>query len=237
MAMLTQLDQGVGRIVETLKSESVWDNTLLFFLTDNGGSNAMSADNTPLRGFKQQNYEGGIRTPFIVSWPARFPGGRTLDAPVISLDILPTALAAADITPHAGMEFDGRNLLPLLSGETDTVHDALFWSEGGSTGEWAVRAGDWKLVASREQRELYNLADDPSETSNVASDHPDHVQRLNALYDTWLDEMADPIAKGVSKRWGTTESPELTPELTPREQQRLQKRMEKLKAKGKAPTS
>jgi arylsulfatase A-like enzyme len=91
MAMLKHLDDGVGEVVAKLKQEKLFDNTILFFLTDNGGSKAMSADNTPLRGFKGSLYEGGIRTPFIVSWPARFKGGRTIDTPIISFDILPTA--------------------------------------------------------------------------------------------------------------------------------------------------
>ena len=109
MAMLHHLDLGVGRVVDTLRSEGLWDNTLLFFLTDNGGSRAMSANNAPLRGFKTQNYEGGIRTPFIVSWPARFRGGRTIATPVSSLDILPTALEAAGVTPPADRPLDGRS--------------------------------------------------------------------------------------------------------------------------------
>ena len=91
MAMLKHLDDGVGDVVGKLKKEGLFDNTILFFLTDNGGSKAMSADNTPLRGFKQMLDEGGIRTPFIVSWPDKFGGGRTVDTPIISFDILPTA--------------------------------------------------------------------------------------------------------------------------------------------------
>ncbi|HIF23748.1 MAG TPA: hypothetical protein EYQ27_18005, partial [Gemmatimonadetes bacterium] len=96
MAMLRHLDNGVGEVVGKLKSEGLFENTLLFFLTDNGGSKAMSANNAPLRGFKGSFYEGGIRTPFLVSWPERFAGGRTVDAPVISLDILPNALDATE---------------------------------------------------------------------------------------------------------------------------------------------
>ena len=116
MAMLLHLDRGVGRVVDTLKQAGVWENTLLFFLTDNGGARATSAVNTPLRGFKAQNYEGGIRTPFIVSWPGRFKGGRTIDTPISSLDILPTALEAAGV--EAERPLDGKSLLPLLTGKT-----------------------------------------------------------------------------------------------------------------------
>jgi arylsulfatase A-like enzyme len=200
MAMLHYLDLGVGRVVETLKTEGVWENTLLFFLTDNGGSRAMNANNAPLRGFKQQNYEGGIRTPFVVCWPAKFPGGRTIDAPVISLDILPTALAAAGIAPPTDKPFDGRSMLPLLSGETTLGHEHLFWSEGGGSGEWAVRSGSWKLVAHQDRRELFDLAADPGETTNLARQHPERVKELEALYDAWLDEMAPPLKSGP-KRW------------------------------------
>jgi arylsulfatase A-like enzyme len=158
MAMLYHLDLGVGRVVDTLKKEGVWENTLLFFLTDNGGARAMSAVNTPLRGAKAQNYEGGIRTPFIVSWPAAFPGGRTIATPITSLDILPTALEAAGVKPDRPL--DGRSLLPLLTGKTQRHLDTFYWSEGGEVGGFAVRSGDWKLVQQRGQPkvELFNLA-------------------------------------------------------------------------------
>jgi arylsulfatase A-like enzyme len=108
----------------------LFENTLLFFLTDNGGSKAMRADNAPLRGFKGSLDEGGIRTPFIVSWPKQFRGGRTIDVPVISLDILPTAFDACGKLP-AQNDFDGKTLLPLLTGETTAHHGTLYWSQGG----------------------------------------------------------------------------------------------------------
>ncbi|HIE98084.1 MAG TPA: N-acetylgalactosamine 6-sulfatase (GALNS) [Fuerstia sp.] len=94
MAMLEHLDNGIGDVVKALKETDSFDDTLLFFFTDNGGAGAMEANNAPLRGFKQQVYEGGHRTPFVVSWPARFKGGRVIDTPIISLDVLPTVLDA-----------------------------------------------------------------------------------------------------------------------------------------------
>lgn len=203
MAMLHHLDLGVGRVVETLKKEGIWENTLLFFLTDNGGSKAMNANNTPLRGFKQQHYEGGVRTPFIVSWPARFKGGRTIDTPVVSLDILPTALAAAGVAAPADRPFDGKSLLELLAGETRPHHETLFWSEGGHTGEWAVRSGNWKLVVAKEQKELFDLAADPAETKNIAGQNAGKTTELTRLYDAWLDQMAEPMDP-VGKRWKAT---------------------------------
>jgi arylsulfatase A-like enzyme len=226
MAMLHHLDRGVGAVVQKLKDEGLWDNTLVFFLTDNGGARAMDAVNSPLRGFKGSLYEGGIRTPFVVSWPARFRGGRTSDAPIISLDILPTALDACGVAAPTVNPFDGKSLLPLLTGQSTKHHDTLYWSTGGLSGEWAVRRGDWKLRSLRGQLELFQLADDPSEKMNLAAKHPDTVKALTALYDAWLEPMAEPIVSG-RKRWAAAEKEE----LTPREQKRLKKRME-----GKRPT-
>ena len=216
MGMLKRLDDGVGRVVDTLKRERKWENTLLFFLTDNGGSRAMHANNTPLRGFKTQNYEGGIRTPFIVSWPAKFQGGRAIETPVISLDILPTALDAAGLPMPKGKPFDGKSLLPVLTGKTKTLHEHLFWSEGGSTGEWAVRSGRWKLVTVRNRQQLFDLKSDPSEKADLADKQARKVQELTKLYGGWLERMAEPN-KGTGKRWKKTA-------LTDREKKRRAKR-------------
>lgn len=200
MAMLHHLDLGVGRVVETLKREGLWANTLLFFLTDNGGARAMNANNAPLRGFKAQHYEGGVRTPFMVSWPARFKGGRTIDVPVVSLDILPTALGAAGVAPPTANAFDGKSLLPVLAGQTRTHHRDLFWSEGGSTGEWAVRSENWKLIVTPKTKELYQLGNDPAEKSDLARTQASKVTELTKLYDTWLEQMAEPMS-GDGKRF------------------------------------
>lgn len=224
MAMLKHLDDGVGAVVSKLKQEELFENTLLFFLTDNGGSKAMSANNTPLRAFKGSLYEGGIRTPFIVSWPSKFSGGRKIDTPVISLDILPTALDAGG-TLAADSTFDGKTLLPLLTGKSKTHHETLFWSEGGMTGEWAVRRGDWKLYGLRAQKELYNLADDPSEASDLLATRRDKVRELSKAYDAWIAQMPDALS-GNSKRWEAGAS---TEKNSKREKKRLRNREEKKK--------
>jgi arylsulfatase A-like enzyme len=200
MAMLYHLDLGVGAVVGKLKDEGLWDNTLLFYLTDNGGARGMEANNAPLRGWKKSKWEGGIRTPFIVSWPRRIRGGRTLDPPVISLDILPTVLDALDVPLPERPPPDGKSLLPLLSGSTESIHEHLFWSSGGADGEWAVRSGDWKLVGIRERRLLFHLATDPSETSDLAAQRPEKVRELTGLYERWLEGMAEPL-QGPGKRW------------------------------------
>jgi arylsulfatase A-like enzyme len=234
MAMLEHLDNGIGAVVDKLKTENLFDDTLLFFLTDNGGAKAMHADNTPLKGFKGSLYEGGTRTPFIVSWPARFSGGRTVDTPVISLDILPTALDAIGVAPPKTPPFDGKSLLPLLTGQSRTHHETLFWCKEG--GEWAVRSGDWKLHSIKGQVELINLAEDPAEQTNLAGAYPDRVKTLTRVFDTWLEPMADPITGG-SKRWSPdpandTPSNRMQERQRIREERRKQRESEKQEAKA-----
>lgn len=199
MAMLEHLDNGVGDVVKALKETGSFDDTLLFFFTDNGGAGTMEASNSPLRGFKQQVYEGGHRSPFVVSWPDRFDGGRTIESPIISLDVLPTALDALGLLKPDNA-FDGKSLLPLIEGKSKSHHRNLFWSEGGATGEWAVRSGDFKLLAIKDTRELYNLADDPAESDNLVEKNLPKTRELEQLYDHWLNQMPPP-ANGLSKRY------------------------------------
>ncbi len=187
MAMLYHLDKGVGAVVNKLKEEEVWDNTLLIFLTDNGGAGAMEANNGALRGFKQMLYEGGIRTPWIVSWPARFKGGRTIDTPVISFDILPTVLDALAV--EADRAFDGKSLLPLIEGGETEHHSVLHWDIAGPRKEWAALQGSWKLFSSRGKQELYNLEKDPSETTDVIGQNPAKAKELLELHKKWKREV------------------------------------------------
>lgn len=189
MAMLYHLDEGVGAVVGKLKEEKVWDKTLLFFLTDNGGSKAMEANNGSLRGFKQNLYEGGIRTPWIVTWPETFSGGRKIDTPIISIDILPTVLDALGIDGPKETPFDGKSILPIISGKSDTHHAEMYWNSGGPKGEWAVRQGDWKAHGFKEKFTLFNLKDDPSETRDVSMDNSRKANELFALHANWLEEM------------------------------------------------
>lgn len=215
LAMGKRMDDAIGRIVATLKREGVWENTLIFFISDNGGPLAQTANNTPLRAGKHSDYEGGIRVPFLVCWPAQLKPGES-QAVVSSLDILPTALAAAGLSAPADKPFDGINLLPILRGKTPAPTRNLFWCSGSDEGWWAVRSGDWKLVAQRAQVELFNLAQDVSEKTDLAKTMPDKVAALTKLHDDWLAQMAKPVKAG-DKKWvaGThsnTKKKKLTPE-------------------------
>jgi len=202
MAMIKHLDDGVGRIVGALKRESLIDDTLIFYLTDNGGAQDMMSNNTPLRGYKNDFYEGGIRVPFVVSWPSRIEGGVISDVPVWSLDILPTALAATELAMPREKPLDGRNILPALMGDVDRVHDHLFWSAGDAQGKWAVRSGRWKLVAIKSQRELFDLDTDPGESNDLADKYPKKIAELSALYEVWFDKMAKPVSGQPKKSHG-----------------------------------
>ena len=196
LAMGKRMDDAIGKIVTTLKSEGAWENTLLFFISDNGGPLAQSADNTPLRGGKHTDYEGGIRVPFLICWPAQLKPGEW-QSPVTSLDILPTALAAAKV--EAAMPLDGINLLPLLKGETKPQSRDFFWCSGSDEGWWAVRSGDWKLVGEKGKLSLFDLSKDVSEANDLAKQMPEKVAELTKLHDAWLAEMAKPVKAGEKR--------------------------------------
>lgn len=211
LSLLVGLDDAIGRVREHLRSTGQDKNTLVFFLSDNGGPGrspflaANTGINTPLRGTKGQTLEGGIHVPFFVSWPGHLPAGTTFEAPVSALDILPTACALAGAkTPE---DIDGVNLLPSLEGKTTTPpHEALFWRFGEQK---AVRQGKWKLVDWRDFSakkysgwQLYDLSSDLSEEHDLASQHPDIVAQLTQRWEAWN-------ARNMAPRWrgGNAEDP------------------------------
>ncbi len=189
-AMTMALDRAVGTVLDSLRQNGVLGDSLVFFLNDNGG--AAGHDNTPLRGHKSQTWEGGVSVPFAVQWPAAIAAGQTSDVPVISLDIFPTALAAAGIDKSPGNPLHGTNLLPLMTGRAgDRPHRTLCWKNGAA---WAIRDGDLKLVAGNTDQdggapELFDLAKDRPEKNNLASERPDDVKRLTAIYRKWAAEV------------------------------------------------
>lgn len=194
-AMLSNLDDSVGAVLQKLRNEQLENDTLVFFISDNGGpTRELTSSNAPLRGEKGQVYEGGIRVPFLVQWKGRLPADVEYDAPVISLDVCATASQVAKHDPPAGI--DGVDLLPFLTGErVQPPHESLFWRLGKRT---AVRVGDWKLLKNPTGRnsdntwELYNLAQDISESRDLASTEPQRVQQLQAEWQRFNAQMIDP---------------------------------------------
>lgn len=183
-AMVRSLDRSVGQIMTKLEDEGLADNTIVVFSSDNGGAGYVGIPdvNAPYRGWKMTLYEGGIRVPMFVRWPAQIPAGGYITNPVSHIDVLPTLAAAAGVPLPAGFEIDGVNLLPAAkgSGEVERAKDAIFWQSGDYQ---VVRAGDWKLQLNGRPGEawLYNLADDPTEQHDLAAENPQKVAELRAL--------------------------------------------------------
>ena len=203
LAMGKRMDDAIGKVVAALKQTGAWENTLLFFISDNGGPLAQTANNTPLRAGKHSDYEGGIRVPFLVCWPGKVAPGES-QAVVSSLDILPTVLAAAGVSAPESKPFDGINILPILRQKTASPDRNLFWCAGAEEGWWAVRSGDWKLVGDKERIELFDLGQDLSESKDLSKQMPEKIAELTTLHDAWLSEMANP-KKGGAKRYGLDE--------------------------------
>jgi arylsulfatase A-like enzyme len=191
-AMVAAMDAAIGGVLAKLDETKQTENTLIYFVSDNGGPHLSArgltnfTDNTPLRGAKGAVYEGGMRVPFLVSWPAKIKPG-TYNQPVIALDFLPTSLAAAESADLTPKNLDGVNLLPFLTGEkAGAPHETLFWRSGGPGGNNAVRRGSMKLVRlGKAEPELYDLAADVGETKNLAAQKPEVVKELAAAIAEW----------------------------------------------------
>ena len=222
LGMLSALDDAVGLLLGRLKEHDIEKNTLIFFVSDNGGpTQGNGSRNTPFSGVKGQVLEGGVREPMMIQWPAALPAGKVIDVPVIALDFFPTALAAAGVEKPEGVRFDGVNLLPLLKGESNALpHEFLFWRFGP---QWAVRDARYKLLQQSRGQDssvrLYDLQEDPAESKNLAAEKLDDVKRLKAAWDEWnklniapawrdtRDASARPGRAGRRDRNATSSSP------------------------------
>ncbi len=192
LSVLDALDDSVGQIIDALRRNGVYRNTMVILTSDNGGGKFNCANNGPLNGFKFSLSEGGIRVPFLVSWPA---GGiapnQVVETPVTTLDIFPTMVASVQGQQPAGR--DGANLLPMLRGKRHQLGKRnLFWHQkaGGyfascTEEEWAVREGDWKLLRNCEGTKLFNLRDDPGEQIDLSGSRPARVSRMKASFKNW----------------------------------------------------
>jgi arylsulfatase A-like enzyme len=198
-AMVTALDVGVGQVLQALQTNNIVNNTLIFFLSDNGAPPLRSYDsNTPFRGYKMNVLEGGIHIPFAVQWPAQLPSPLVYQKPVSSLDIVPTAAAAAGVSLPTDRIYDGLNMIPYFAQQQLGPDRTLFWrwaglgSDGPPGSEdtiWAVRSGALKLVTERnttgQPPALYDLSNDIGESQDLALTRPGDVDTLQQLYAQW----------------------------------------------------
>ena len=185
--MTAAMDDAVGDVLGKLREHGLEESTLVFFYSDNGGPTWQTTSrNDPLRGFKGDMFEGGIRVPFLVQWKGRLPAGKVYREMVMGFDVHATALAAAGVgvSRSERTTLDGVDLLPYLTGEEQgRPHDRLFWRSGA---QHAARMGDWKLVKTRNgDPVLFNLKDDIDEQLDLAASNPDKLKELQAAFAEW----------------------------------------------------
>jgi arylsulfatase A-like enzyme len=223
LAMLSAVDDGVGKLKSTLKDLDLDDNTIIFFISDNGaplkidmkdvpisfqGGAWDGSKNTPLNGEKGMLSEGGIRVPFIVNWPAGLPKGKVYDEPVISLDVAATCVQLAGLEPIK--ELDGVNLIPYLNEDVKgSPHDALYWRFWQQT---AIREGSFKYLKQKDREFLFNLDTDISETTNLITQYPEKAQNMSLKLDKWKETLfykdLDSSGEGEESKWFSHYFPE-----------------------------
>jgi arylsulfatase A-like enzyme len=188
--MIQEMDLQVGRVLRALDANDLAENTIVIFTSDNGGERF--ADTWPFTGRKTELLEGGLRIPAIISWPARIPQGRTTDQVAITMDWMPTLLAAAAVVPEQGFAPDGINLLPALVQGGPLVARKLFWRYKANA-QRAARDGDYKFLKILENTFLFNVVDDPMERANLKVRHRDIYNRMVAEWYEWNATMLPEI--------------------------------------------
>ena len=197
--MIEEMDVQVGRVLRALDANGLTENTIVIFTSDNGGERF--ADTWPFTGRKTELLEGGLRIPAMISWPARLPSGRTTDQVAISMDWMPTLLAAGGIAPDRAFAPDGINLLPVLTQDAAPVSRKLFWRFKANA-QRAARDGDYKYLKILDNTFLFNVVDDPMERANLKVRQRDIYDRLAAEWQEWnatmLPEIDDSNSGSIS---------------------------------------
>lgn len=208
-SMLLSVDEGVGQVIETLEAKGIKENTLIIFLSDNGPAQTnfkglpadwprdqMLGSTKGLRGNKGQYFEGGIRVPFIASWPQKIPAGTSTHDPILSIDIYPSLSALAGIDLPESHSFEGIDILPVLEGNASSKNRApMFWA-GGKIGKntGAIRNGDWKLIYNHKGEDfLFNINKDPYEKKDLKTKHRKRYRALKSLFRETLATLPDPV--------------------------------------------
>ena len=235
LGLIYGMDRNIGRILDVLRESGEINNTMIWFLSDNGGT-VKQASNLPLGGKKGYKFEGGHRVPFVLYWKDHVPAGSVYAPMVSALDIYPTSLAAAGGSLEQSLALDGKDLLPFITWKTRSVpHEKLYWRKLDCA---ALRDGPWKLIrVDNYGLALYNLDDDPAETTDLSTSLPEKTAALNQLLVDWeQDKMDPPYDEGIfwqleryyyhTERFRTGVNPEVTKEVWNRLQKEA-KRLEK----------
>ncbi len=192
--LMLSLDDNIGKLLAAIKASGQDEDTLVVFISDNGGQTLVGASNLDLRGHKGMTWEGGIRTPMAMRWPGKISPGTICATPTITLDISATFMDLA--TGSVPKDYDGRSLLGMLTHQEKLDDNRpLHWRFGT---KWATRVGDWKIIRASEGEgvELYNLALDPAEKTNVASAHPEKLKEMQTIHSDWNKMLIAPLWVG-----------------------------------------
>ena len=190
-ALITQMDDAIGEIFGKLRDLGLDDNTLVMFISDNGGDGA--ANNVPLRGKKAEMFEGGLRVPLIARWPGRIPKAATCRDFAATTELFPTLLAAAGAAPPRGVTLDGFNLLPALQGRAASQRKEFFWQRQSDK---AARVGQWKWVESRRGSGLFDLSADIGEQKDLSAAQPGVLKMMKERWAAWRKEMDQSEPRG-----------------------------------------
>jgi len=199
-AMVSAMDDGIARLMEKLDALKIKDDTIVFFLSDNGGPTTKNnSDNGDLRGKKGDVFEGGFRVPFAMQYPRELKAGQTYDQPVSSLDIFATIASLAQSPTHADKPLDGVNLLPYLKGEKSGAPHEQIYLRKFDGNRYAIRNGSYKMIIPWRGAppQLYDLENDIGEKQNLAAQYPERIKELKALLKQWDSELIDPIFLGL----------------------------------------
>jgi len=198
-AMVSAMDDGVGGVLDKLEALGLSENTIVFFLSDNGGpENHNASNNGVLRGGKGSLFEGGIHVPFAMQWPGKIPSGNVYEAPIISFDIFATAIANSAKPIETKNELDGVDLIPYVTGKNKTKpHGYLFWRKFDANNHAVLNDLGKKIVSTKKDSMLFDLRIDISETNNLIETKPEDFIQLENIYQNWSSQMLDPIFMGL----------------------------------------
>jgi arylsulfatase A-like enzyme len=198
-AMTWSLDENIGKLVKKLKTLKLFENTLIYFISDNGGASTNLSSNGPLKGWKGNKFEGGHRVPFIMSWPSKIKAQQTFNGLTSSLDIFSTSLAAAAISTTNALQLDGVNLLPYLNGDAKgNPHEDLYWRKLEESG---ARFNNFKLIKLKDYGNvLYDLSNDIGETKDISKTESTTLDLLNSKLTHWESKMMKPLWQ-EEKEW------------------------------------